>query len=92
MNYGSRDHEFYRWPDVTAAAATAYNMRYRLLTYLYSSFYCAHRNGGTVARPLFFTDPSDRGARYVLWSSISMVLLQLSLPSDLKFWGSKCCF
>jgi alpha-glucosidase (family GH31 glycosyl hydrolase) len=52
-----------RWPDVAAAARKAYGMRYRLLTYLYSSMHLAHSKGGTLARPLFFTDPADRKAR-----------------------------
>jgi alpha-glucosidase (family GH31 glycosyl hydrolase) len=63
MNYGSRSHEFYRWPDVRDAAAKAYGLRYQLMTYLYGALYLAHVKGGTVARPLFFTDPSDKGAR-----------------------------
>ena len=40
-------------------------MRYRLLTYLYSSMHLAHSHGGTLARPLFFTDPADTGIRQV---------------------------
>lgn len=62
--YNSRPHEYYRWPDVTAAAKKAFTLRYQLLTYLYSSLYLAHAHGGTVARPLFFTDPSDLLARW----------------------------
>ena len=50
-------------------------MRYRLLTYLYSSMHLAHSHGGTLARPLFFTDPADAGARWVClavgWSGCS---------------------
>eukprot|EP00775_Hariotina_reticulata_P010096 gene10096-10252_t len=63
MGYPTRNHEFYRWPSVTAAAKKAYTLRYQLLTYLYSSLYIAHSRGGTLARPLLFTDPSDRDAR-----------------------------
>jgi len=47
----------HRWPSVTAAAKKAYGLRYQLLTYLYSSLYLAHSRGGTLARPLLFTDP-----------------------------------
>jgi hypothetical protein len=52
-----------RWPDVTAAAKKAFTLRYQLLTYLYSSLFLAHAHGGTVARPLFFADPTDAAAR-----------------------------
>jgi hypothetical protein len=54
-----------RWPATTAAAKKAYGLRYRLLTYLYSSLFLAHRRGGTLARPLFFADPTDAAARSV---------------------------
>ena len=50
---------------VRDAAAKAYGLRYQLMTYLYGALYLAHVKGGTVAQPLFFTDPSDRGARCV---------------------------
>lgn len=53
----------HRWPSVTAAAKKAYKLRYKLLTYIYSSMYTAHTNGGTVLRPLFFTAPGDVAAR-----------------------------
>ena len=63
MGYTARSHEYYRWPSVTAAAKKAYTLRYQLLTYLYSSLFVAHSKGGTVARPLLFTDPTDQQAR-----------------------------
>ncbi len=67
----SRDHssintapqELYRWPATITAARKALGMRYRLLPYLYSSFYIAHTAGGTVAKPLFMLDPADAAAR-----------------------------
>ncbi|KAF8062769.1 alpha-glucosidase [Scenedesmus sp. PABB004] len=61
--YNTRSHEFYLWDDVAASAKKAYGLRYRLLTYIYGAFYLASAKGGTVARPLLFTDPSDAGAR-----------------------------
>jgi alpha-glucosidase (family GH31 glycosyl hydrolase) len=61
--YFTRSHEYYQWPDVAAAAKKAYTLRYQLLSYIYSSFFLAHVKGGTVARPLLFTDPSDIDAR-----------------------------
>jgi hypothetical protein len=42
-------------------------MRYRLLTYLYSTMHLVHSHGGTLARPLFFTDPTDKAARCGVW-------------------------
>lgn len=62
--YNTRSHEFYLWDDVAASAKKAYSMRYQLLTYMYGAFYLANQKGGTVARPLLFTDPSDSNARY----------------------------
>ncbi|WIA23387.1 hypothetical protein OEZ85_000147 [Tetradesmus obliquus] len=60
--YG-RAHEFYRWPSVTATAKKAYGLRYRLLSYMYSSLALVAAKGGTLARPLLFSDPSDLRAR-----------------------------
>ncbi|KAF6253912.1 glycosyl hydrolases family 31-domain-containing protein [Scenedesmus sp. NREL 46B-D3] len=59
----ARPHEPYRWPAVAAAARKAYGLRYQLLSYLYSSLFLAHSQGGTLARPLLFVDPSDAAAR-----------------------------
>lgn len=64
FSYNSRPHEYYRWPDVTAAAKKAFTLRYQLLTYIYGGLYLAHSQGGTLARALLFTDPSDQQARY----------------------------
>jgi alpha-glucosidase (family GH31 glycosyl hydrolase) len=61
--YFTRSHEYYQWPDVAAAAKKAYTLRYQLLSYMYGAFFLAHVKGGTVARPLLFTDPSDVDAR-----------------------------
>jgi hypothetical protein len=62
--YMARHHEYYRWPDVAAAAKKVYGLRYRLLTYLYRSLWLAHKRGGPVAKPLLFTDPADAKARW----------------------------
>jgi alpha-glucosidase (family GH31 glycosyl hydrolase) len=59
----SRSHEPYQWKSVTAAHRKAYGLRYQLLTYIYSSLFVAHSRGGTLARPLLFTDSSDLAAR-----------------------------
>eukprot|EP00877_Chromochloris_zofingiensis_P000332 jgi/Chrzof1/1029/Cz01g37200.t1 len=61
----SQPQELYRWPAVAAAAKKALALRYRLLPHLYSSFYMAHKSGGTVAKPLFFAAPDDATARNV---------------------------
>jgi alpha-glucosidase (family GH31 glycosyl hydrolase) len=59
----SRSHEPYRWQSVSAAHRKAYGLRYQLLSYIYSSLFVAHSRGGTLARPLLFTEPSDAAAR-----------------------------
>ena len=53
------DQEFYRWPLVTAAAKKAIEARYRLLDYMYTAFHAASNSGVPVARPLWFTWPTD---------------------------------
>lgn len=55
----------HRWASLTAAAKKVYELRYKLMTYMYGSMFLAHRKGGTLARPVFFTDPSDLAARCV---------------------------
>ncbi|WIA20052.1 hypothetical protein OEZ85_005917 [Tetradesmus obliquus] len=62
-NHLTRAHEPYRWQSVAAAHRKAYGLRYQLLTYIYSSLFVAHSRGGTLARPLLFTDSSDAAAR-----------------------------
>ena len=45
--------------DVIAATKNSLEIRYSLLSYLYTLFYKAHVFGDTVFRPLFFEFPSD---------------------------------
>ena len=45
--------------DVVAATKNSLEIRYSLLSYLYTLFYKAHVFGDTVFRPLFFEFPSD---------------------------------
>jgi alpha-glucosidase (family GH31 glycosyl hydrolase) len=69
----SRDHnridmipqELYRWESVATAGRNALNMRYRLLPYLYTLFYLAHKEGKPVIRPLWMTFPTDREAHQI---------------------------
>ena len=55
----SAPQEAYRWPATRTAARKALGLRYRLLPYLYSTLFMLHRQGGTLARPLLFMQPSD---------------------------------
>ena len=69
----SRDHnridmipqELYRWESVATAGRNALNMRYRLLPYLYTLFYLAHKEGKPVIRPLWMTFPTDNEAHQI---------------------------
>jgi alpha-glucosidase len=51
--------EFYLWPNVTAAAKNALDIRYRLLDYLYTGFYKQNQTGAPVLSPLFYKYPND---------------------------------
>lgn len=84
MGYFARDHEPYRWPAVAAAARKAYGMRYQLMTYLYGELYLAHSQGGTLARPVMFADPSDLLARYAACSGMLQCAILLGCSNVLS--------
>ena len=48
---------------MAAAGRKALSLRYRLLPFLYTAHYLAHREGGAVAQPLLFLAPEDARAR-----------------------------
>ncbi|KAF8455795.1 glycosyl hydrolases family 31-domain-containing protein [Kalaharituber pfeilii] len=57
---GKRDHEFYLWASVTAAARNAIGTRFRLLDYMYTNFARQSASGAPkVLKPLWFTFPTD---------------------------------
>jgi alpha-glucosidase len=56
---GSIPQEFYRWATVTEAAKKIIDIRYRLLDYLYTSFWRQSITGVPFLQPLFYVFPDD---------------------------------
>lgn len=50
-----------RWPAVAEVSRKVLGWRLRAMPYLYTSFFDSHTYGCPIARPLFFTFPSDAG-------------------------------
>uniref|UniRef100_A0A0M3HPG6 P-type domain-containing protein n=1 Tax=Ascaris lumbricoides TaxID=6252 RepID=A0A0M3HPG6_ASCLU len=53
------DHHPSYWSEVESAAKQSLLFKYYYMPYLYTLFYLASRDGGTVVRPLFFEFPTD---------------------------------
>ncbi|KAL5338540.1 glycosyl hydrolases family 31-domain-containing protein [Aspergillus crustosus] len=51
--------EFYVWETVARSATNALNIRYRLLDYLYTSFYRQSQTSEPFLQPLFYLYPED---------------------------------
>lgn len=57
--------EAYQWATVAEATRIVMNIRYSLLTYMYTLFYYAHTQGDTVMRALQWEFPNDASLRSV---------------------------
>ncbi|RFU25375.1 hypothetical protein B7463_g10963, partial [Scytalidium lignicola] len=86
--------EPYIWASVIEATKIAMNIRYKLLPYLYTTFYLAHETGSTVMRALAWEFPNDptlasADRQFLLGSSlmITPVLVQGAISVDGVFPG-----
>ncbi|CAL8092226.1 unnamed protein product [Calicophoron daubneyi] len=76
---GFRDQDPAAWSTTAISAIrAAFEMRYKILPYLYTLFFKSHFNGTTVARPLVFEYPQDPktydlNAQFMLGSSLMIV-------------------
>ncbi|CAJ0627901.1 2408_t:CDS:10 [Entrophospora sp. SA101] len=60
---GFNGQEVYRWEDdVKQICKTWLEIRYKMLPYWYTSFYCAATRGTPVIRPLWFLEPNGEDA------------------------------
>lgn len=61
---GTNDKEPWAFgPEIEKSSKMAIERRYRLLPYIYTKFYDAHKTGIPVMQPVFFNDPKDRNLR-----------------------------
>ncbi|KAL3667012.1 hypothetical protein V7S43_007957 [Phytophthora oleae] len=58
-NLDSPAQETYVWPEVAVVGQKFIGLRYRLLPYIYTLGYHAHRDGLPIARPLLMEFPAD---------------------------------